>query len=518
MTDAPPLVSMSSAPPVSGSTQPRLGTPPLRELTRATSYGYDVIDFGEAIGWPLDPWEQTAVIRGGELVTDPTCPLGVRQIPRFRFVLVIVARQNGKTLLCRVLVLYWMFVERHPLILGTHVSRDEAKESWREVITMAENTPDLADELPAVHTREQIGEEAFWNDHGSRYRFAAPNRRAGRGKTLRRVILDELREHHNRDVYDAAINAGNAVIDFQAWAITNQGDETSTVLDELRKSALEFIETGRGDPALGLLEWSARSGAEPTDLSALAQANPNLGVRILPAVLLGQAITAKSAGGETLARFRTEIMCQKVTVLDPAIDPDGWKNAGVDRAAAIDLAKYRRYVALCLDVALDGSHATLLAAATIDGITWLDVVKAWHGFGATKQLRAELPAMVAKIKPRVLGWFPDGPAAAVAADLKARRGNWQWPPRGVKIEELTGGIDIATVCMGFAEQVDANQIRHPRDPLLDRHVDTTQKLWRGSVWTFTRGDAGPVDATYAAAGAVHLARTLPPPLGPVTMG
>jgi hypothetical protein len=491
---------------VLGSTQPRLGTPPLRELTRATSYGFDVIDFAEEIGYRLDPWEEQAVIRGGELLPDGR--------PRFRFVLIIVARQNGKTLLCRVLVLYWMFIEAHELILGTSTSRDTAKESWREVVKMAEGVDALAQEMPPVHTREQIGEEAFWNDHGSRYRFAAPNRRAGRGSTLRRLILDELREHRNRDTYDAAVNAGNAVDDFQAWAITNQGDVTSVVLDELRSSALEYIETGAGDPRLGLLEWSAPSGCDPTDVQALALANPNMGHRIPTDVLVGQAIQAKQAGGETLARFRTEILCQRVTLLDPAVDPDEWTRCGDDEPE--DLAGHRRRVALCMDIALDGSHATLVAAAVLDdGLVHAEVIRAWQGHGAIRALRAELPDLVEKIRPRAVGWFPNGPSAAVAADLKQRRGAKPWPPRGVRVAELTA--EVTAVCMGLAEQVAAGQLRHPKDPMLDQHVGQTQKLRRGDAWTFTRGGSGPVDGTYALAGAVHLARTLPPPLAPLVV-
>lgn len=495
--------SMSSESVVLGSTKPRLWTPPLRELTPDTSFGFDVIDFAEEIGWPLDPWEQEAVIRGGELMPDGT--------PRFRFVLIIVARQNGKTTLCRVLVLYWMFVERHEMILGTSTGRDTAKTSWREVIKMAEGVDILAEEMPTPHIREQLSEEDFWNVHDSHYRFAAPNRRAGRGSTLKRLILDELREHRSRDTYDAAVNAGNAVMDFQAWAITNQGDSTSIVLDELRSSALEYIETGQGDPGLGLLEWSAPNGADPTDPQALAMANPNLGRRIPLAALTGQAMTAKRAGGETLARFRTEILCQRVTLLDPAVDPDLWEAVGVEPAQAVDLAEYRRSVALCLDVALDGSHATLAAAATIDGVTHLDVVKTWQGFGCTRALRADLPALVEQIKPRTLGWFPSGPAAAVAASLSAKNGVRGWPPRRVEVAELKA--ETAAVCMGFAEQVATGQVQHARDPLLTHHVRQTQKLRRGDSWVFTRAGTGPVDATYAAAGAVHLARivkTQPP--------
>ena len=55
----------------------------------------------------------------------------------------------------------------------------------------------------------------------------------------------------------------------------------------------------------------------------------------------------------------------------------------------------------------------------------------------------------------------------------------------------------------------------PRDTVLDTHVGQTQKLNRGEGWIFTRRGSAPIDATYATAGAVHLARTLPPPLPPL---
>ena len=97
----PPVVAPGDD--IRGCTEARLFTPPLRELTRETSYGYAVIDFARNIlKTPLDPWEEWLVIHMGELLEDGT--------PRFRKVLVIVARQNGKTYLCRVLTLFWMFI------------------------------------------------------------------------------------------------------------------------------------------------------------------------------------------------------------------------------------------------------------------------------------------------------------------------------------------------------------------------------------------------------------------------
>jgi hypothetical protein len=90
-----------------GAVEPRIFPAPLRELTPDTSFGFDVIDFArDVLGTPLDPWERWLVIHAGELLPDGR--------PRFRTVLAIVARQNGKSFLMRVLILYWMFVERSP--------------------------------------------------------------------------------------------------------------------------------------------------------------------------------------------------------------------------------------------------------------------------------------------------------------------------------------------------------------------------------------------------------------------
>jgi hypothetical protein len=484
---------------VRGSITPRVWTPPLVELTPETSFGFDVIDFAEDIGMPLDPWEQWVMIHLGELLPDGR--------PRFRVVLILVARQNGKTYLSKVLSLYWLFIEQVPLVLGTSTNRDYAKAVWQELCDFATTNPLLSAELGPKPVWSAAGSEMLITAFGSRYKIAATNRRAGRSLTVHRLMLDELREHQHWAAWNAATNAMNAVPEGQVVAISNQGDDTSVVLDALHGPAMEYIETGAGDPRLGLFEWSAPRGADPTDLQALAMANPNLGYRIDPDSLVGAGIRAKRAGGQELAGFRTEVMCQRVHLLDPAVDPDAWAARGTDQP--VDLALWRKRVALCVDVSLDGTHATLAAAAQLpNGRVTLEAVESWSGVGCAQALASDLPGIVAKLRPRVIGWFPAGPAAAVAADL-ADRGHRGWPPRRVVIEEIRG--DVAAVCMGFAAAVDAGIVAHPNDPLLDQHVGAAQRLWRGDVWVFGRKGASPIDGAYAAAGAVHLARTLPPP-------
>jgi hypothetical protein len=485
----------------------------LRELTPATSYGFGVIAFGKMIGRPLDPWQEWAVIHGGELLPDGR--------PRFRKLLILVARQNGKTELLVVLTLYWLFVERVAMVLGTSTKLDYAAESWRKACRLARRCSILAAEVPARGgIRKVNGEQMLWRatdaeqdlDEGSRYKIAASNEEGGRSLTINRLVLDELRQHHDYSAHDAAVPATNAVQDAQTIGISNAGSDKSVVLNDWRDAALAFIETGEGDERAGLFEWSAPEDASPLDLRALAQANPNLGYRIDPDALLGDARTAVAKGGDKLTGFQTENMCINVKVMNPAIDPSGWERC----ESPGDLSAVRSRVQLCLDVSLDEEHATLVAAAMLpDGRVRVETVKAWSGPHATKELRRELPDLVAKVKPQRFGWLPKGPAAAVAAVLAAPKpkatGRSTWPPPGVTVDEIKS--EVAAVCMGLAELVRSDDLAHSGDQLLTAHVTAVEKLRNGDAWVFTRRGVGHCDAAYAVAGAVHLARTAPAPVG-----
>lgn len=492
--DHDPAPSTSSGD-VAGREEPRLWTPPLRELTPATSYGFDAIDFASTVlEVELDPWQRWLAVHMGELLPDGR--------PRFRTVLALVARQNGKTLLAKVLILYWLTIERTAVVLGTSTDRSYAKKAWESVVAAAESN-DWID--PTV--RRAIGEEALIID-GCAYYFAANNERAGRSLSIDRWLCDELRQHTSFDTWGAATGAMNARPNAQVVCITNQGDVEAVVLDSLRSAALDHLETGRGDPRLGLFEWSSPDGAEPDDIEALAAANPNLGRRVDVDALLGAGRRAMRAGGEELAVFRTESMCQRVHLMDAAIDAGAW--ARCSTTSPVDLAEHRRRVALCLDVALDGSHISLVAAAVVDGVAHIDVVAAWEGHGCVGTAKRRLPGVVAKVRPAVVGWFPNGPAAALAAELRAN-----WVPKGTKVEEVKG--DMPAVCMGLAAEVVDLGVRHSSDPMLDRHISTAQRLRRGDVWVFTRHGSDAIDGAYAAAGAVHLARTMKPPRPPLAV-
>lgn len=503
---------------VVGSTTPRLYTPPLVTgppgpcgcgcaLTPETSVGFDQADFADRVlGKPLDPWQRWLAIHGGELLADGR--------PRFRVLVVLVARQNGKTYFLVVLSLYWQFVDAVPLILGTSTKLDYARESWHKGVKLAESAPLLQRLRPRPRwKREANGEQESWTSEGSRYKIAASNEEGGRSLTIDRLVLDELRQHHDYTAWEASEPATSAVPDAQIWAISNAGDARSVVLRDLRDDALAFIATGEGDPRLGLMEWSAPPKSAPDDPAAIAAANPSVGRgRVQLDDLVAKARRAMRRGGRSLAGYKTEYLCQWVGHSDPAIDPLAW----AARLEVGTLDDVRDRVALCLDVAPDQQHATLYAAAVLDDDrARIDHVADWSGPGCVDQLLRELPGLVGgfRVRPRAIGWLPNGPAAAAGARLLKRRNPAPGQPaRATKI----GRVDVVeiraeapAVCMGFAGEVTAGTVVHSGDPLMDDQVAGAEWRTRGDVKVFARSDDGHVDAVYAAAGAVHLARTLP---------
>ena len=456
-----------------GESIPRISTEPLRPLTEETSLGFEAIRFSiDVLGIVPLPWQQEFLKRALEVRPDGTF--------RFRTVLLLVARQNGKTYLCKLLALWMLFTGRAQLVLGVAQSLDIAREAWQGACDIVEGDADLDAEKESI--RHANGEQTLKLYSGARYRISAATRAAGRGLSVDLLLLDELREHRNWDAWSALSKTTTARPNALILGISNAGDDQSVVLNTLRSSAISGT-----DESIGIFEWSAPDGCELDDQDAWVQANPGLG----HTVSLQAIRTAMST--DPPAVFRTETLCQHVQALDSAIDLAAWQSS-VDRIGT--LASVRGRVAACIDVAPDGAHVTLAGAAVLDdGSVRVEVFAAWD---SVTQARRELSGLLDRIKPAQVSWFPSGPAAGLAADLR--------PLEAVEIK----GSEVAETCQELATLVAARQVRHPGDPLLDAHLAGAGKAWSGDSWRFTRS-GGHVDAVYAVAGAVHVARTAPIP-------
>lgn len=454
-----------------GNTRPRLYTPPLRRLTRRTTRGFEVAEFADIIGEPLLPWQDWLAKHALELLPDGTF--------RFRVVVVLVARQNGKSNLKRIVSLWRMFLEG-ATVIGLAQDVALAREQWTLCQEAIHSTPDAAAMWSGV--RNVNGDEKFWLTNGARYMIRAMNRKAGRGYSIDEVNIDELREQRDWKAWSAVSKTTMARPNAQIWAMSNAGDDESVVLNQLREAAL----AGR-DPSIFIAEWSGPDGCDLDDTRAWRQANPGLGY-----ILSEQAIRTALATDPPEV-FRTEVLCQKVDVLDSAVDIAAWRDCA-DPAGTLDTVRDR--VVACVDVAPDSQHVTLAASAQLDdGRVRVEVVAAWP---TTELAREDLGDALDRVNARQEAWFPSGPAAAIAPIMRNRPNN----------HELKGA-DVLQACQGLADLTTARKVVHPADPLLNAHIAGSRKLHTGDGWRFVRRGAGHVDAAYAAAGATHTALTIP---------
>lgn len=339
-----------------GQTEPRLWTPPLHKLTKKTSLGFAAIEYANAnLGMVLYPWQEWALIHALEVEGDLTKPDGWRF--RFRTVLFMVSRQNGKTELSKVIASFFLNVLKVEAVFGTSLSMDKAEEVWEGVIQEQETHPDLARDIQMV-ARRNGGKKLVLTGLRT-YKVGAPTRRAGRGDANDLVMLDEVREHRDWETWSAAVASTNAKPNGMTVCFSNAGDPDSIVLRQLRSQAIEKIEGTKArdfggnvdSESLGLFEWSAPDDAETDDMEALAQANPALGYgRLTERALLSNRATFPEN------KFRSECMCQQVETILPEPFPDGSWIGGQDEESfiredselfwGIDMSQDRKYTVI----------------------------------------------------------------------------------------------------------------------------------------------------------------------------
>lgn len=351
MNYAPTVTSGSAVELLKGHTEPRVWTPELRPLHGGTAFekpttlGYEAIDFAKRIlKVNLNPWQEWFLIHALEVKPD--------QNLRFRTILLMVARQNGKTLVVEIMILWRMFIDGANLIIGTSQNLDTAESTWEEVVEYIENSTALSKELTKV-SRTNGRKFVRTRQKGKRvreYKIQTASRSGGRSLSADMVFLDELREHFNYEAWNAITKTMMARQRAQNVCASNAGDKFSVVLNEQRKRAHGRLGDpdnlyaegeslpGGVDDSFGIFEWSATPGRDIWDKAGWQEANPSLGY-----TLFEEAISA-AAASDPEAGFRTEVLCQKVDLLhvSPFGGQDVW-DAGLDNNSNIDPASRFTY-------------------------------------------------------------------------------------------------------------------------------------------------------------------------------
>jgi phage terminase large subunit-like protein len=327
-----------------GSTEPRIHTP----LLKGKSKSQEVSDLADKIGLPLIPWQRW--------VLDDLLSVDDNDAWRKKTALVLVARQNGKTHLARMLILSHLFLWGSKNVLGMSSNRNMALDTFRQVAFTIEDNQFLKDHVRQI--RLANGQESISLLNGARYEIAAATRDAPRGKTADFLYIDELREW-TEEAFTAALPTTRARPNAMTLMTSNAGDGFSTVLNDLRERCLSYPPEN-----LGFYEYSAPQHCKINDKKAWALANPALGH------LITEQTLEESVSTNTIEATRTEMLCQWI---DSTVSPFAYGSiqqcsdssleipVGPQTIMAFDVAPTRRSGALVMGQMKDGKIAVGLA-------------------------------------------------------------------------------------------------------------------------------------------------------------
>lgn len=471
-----------------GCKVPRIYTPPLGPLTRETTRGYELIEFAEVVlGLTLLPWQKWLAKHALEILPDGTY--------RFRTVLLLIARQNGKSTFMLILALWRMYGDAAPLVIGTAQSLDIAEDLWTSAVELAQDIPELADLIE--HVDKTNGKKALRLTTGEKYKVAAASRRGGRGLTGDLVLLDELREHQNWNAWGAVSKTTMARKFAQVWGASNAGDLTSIVLRHLRTIAhaplgnpdnlpalllpaeLAEDDDELDDESLGIFEWSARPDRAIGDREGWAEANPSLGYTITERAIA----SARRTDPEGV--FRTEVLCQFVDTMGAGPFEEGtWESARVPKVVR-DGAKAAGY---CIDVSHDRKMAHVAVAFwDTEGRIRVEIAASRPG---TDWVIPWLTSPKRKIAPQFVTFQAVGaPVSSLAADLEAEEDigiiSWQ-------------GSDVPKASGIAFDGIRDGLVTHGDQPALDLAAITAATKTAGDGWMIDRKasteDAAPLVA------------------------
>lgn len=367
-------------------TLPRVFTPPLRDLSDpSASWGHDMAWFcTEVLRSPLSDYQEWLAIHALEVLTkekalefalledDPAQEIakverlyappvvrGGRPIPngmlRFTKIVILIARQNGKTDFVKKLIKWALFRKRMPEVMAAAQTLNKAIDLWNEILRELQRDPKLSRHLDTPDRSN--GSQALWlRGKRGRYRPVGIDENAGRGDTVDLMYIDELRTQKDFIGVNALEATTSAPDNGLIITTSNAGVGYSVVLRSYRDLAMKPIKDGTwADTRLGLFEWSADPSADIDDVDAWRAANPDLGN--------GRITIAKLKGvreSSVESTFRTERLCQWVDELDDDFEPvlplERWKALGVDRPVAVGQR------VLALDVCPESERVAFVAA------------------------------------------------------------------------------------------------------------------------------------------------------------
>ena len=444
-----------------GSTTPSIHTPLLTGNTKAQ----EVADLAVQIGLPLIPWQRW--------VLDDLLAVDDADNWRKKTALVLVARQNGKTHLARMLILAHLFLWDSKNVLGMSSNRNMALDTFRQVAYTIEDNEVLKKQVRQI--RLANGQESISLKNGARYEIAAATRDAPRGKTADFLYLDELREW-TPEAFTAALPVTRARPNAMTFITSNAGDGFSSVLNELVERCKSYPPEN-----MGYYEYSAPQHCKITDRKAWAMANPALGH------LITEQTLEESVNTNSIEATRTEMLCQWI---DSAVSP--WVYGSIEACSdstleipvgpqtimAFDIAPTRRSGALVMGQVKDGKIAVGLAQLWSSDVA-IDEIK----------MASDINEWARKYHPTIICFDK---YATQTLSTRLEQSGW-------KMQDVSGQA-FYQACSDLSDAMANNRLVHSGQAELVQHLNNCAAKTNDAGWRIIRRkSAGDVTAAISLA-------------------
>jgi phage terminase large subunit-like protein len=440
-----------------GATKPRLQSPPLKGKNKIE----DVKQLCEIIKMPLLPWQEHVL---KDMLTVDTKGKWIRKTN-----LLLIARQNGKTHLARMLILAHLIKwETNVLIMSSN--RSMALDTFRQVTDILENNDHLKGFVKQI--RYANGTESIEMLNGTRLDVVAATRDGSRGRSVNGLLfIDEVREI-TEEGFRAATPVTRAHPNSHTLLCSNAGDAFSTVLNDLRERAISYP-----PKSFGFYEYSAPQYCKIEDRNAWAMANPSLGYTITEEAIEEAIATSP------IENTRTETLCQWIDSLSSP-----WPHGVLEETSDSTLEMTAgAYTVFGFDVSPSRRNGSLVAGQLLpDGRIGIGILETYSSQVAIDELKmaASIKGWADIYKPRLVCF--DKYATQTIADRLSQS--------GVMVEDVSGQ-QFYKACGDLLEGLVNHRVVHNGQTELIQQMNNCAAKVNDAAWRIIkRKSAGDISA------------------------
>ena len=219
---------------------------------------------------------------------------------RFQYVLIFVARKNGKSTFLAAWSLWALFEEEVSEVYFAATKRDQARISFNEAARMAKASPVLNKRLKV------LGDLIRYDATSSSARVLASDVHGTDGLSPVFAGIDEYHAHKTDALFNVLKSAQGARRNPLHVTITTAGLNPTVPAFQYYKQCQKILEGSISDPAQFAMLFTLDDGDNWTDPEVFYKANPSLGKTISRRGLQNQLRQAMNSGGSAETEFRAK--------------------------------------------------------------------------------------------------------------------------------------------------------------------------------------------------------------------